>query len=73
MLHHRRMNEGEVAEADASLNLSKDFFLQIISGQAGAAALLSSDQVSIDGNPLALGRFFSLLDQPDGRFPIVTR
>ena len=73
MLHHRRMNEDEVAEADASLNLSKDFFLQIISGQAGAAALLSSDQVSIDGNPLALGRFFSLLDQPDGRFPIVTR
>ena len=73
VLHHRRMNEGEVAEADASLNLSKDFFLQIISGQAGAAALLSSDQVSIDGNPLALGRFFSLLDQPDGRFPIVTR
>ena len=51
VLHHRRMNEGEVAEADASLNLSKDFFLQIISGQAGAAALLSSDQVSIDGNP----------------------
>ncbi|HBN8269465.1 MULTISPECIES: alkyl/aryl-sulfatase [Pseudomonas] len=73
VLHHRRMNEDEVAEADASLNLSKDFFLQMISGQAGAAALLSSDQVSIDGNPLALGRFFSLLDQPDGRFPIVTR
>jgi len=62
VLHHRRMNEGEVAEADASLNLSKDFFLQIISGQAGAAALLSSDQVSIDGNPLALGRLL----QPTG-------
>lgn len=73
VLHHRRLDEGEVAEADASLNLSKDFFLQMISGQAGIGALLSSDQVSIDGNPLALGRFFSLLDQPDGRFPIVTR
>lgn len=73
VLHHRRLDEGEVAEADASLNLSKDFFLQMISGQAGIGALLSSDQVSIDGNALALGRFFSLLDKPDGRFPIVTR
>lgn len=45
----------------------------MISGQAGIGALLSSDQVSIDGNALALGRFFSLLDKPDGRFPIVTR
>ena len=26
VLHHRRLDEGEVAEADASLNLSKDFF-----------------------------------------------
>jgi alkyl sulfatase BDS1-like metallo-beta-lactamase superfamily hydrolase len=73
VLHHRRIAENDVAEADASLNLSKDFFLQMISGQAGAGALLSSDQVSIDGSALALGRFFSLLDKPDGRFPIVTR
>lgn len=73
VLHHRRLADQEVAEADASLNLSQDFFLQMVSGQAGAGALLSSDQVSIDGSTLALGRFFSLLDKPDGRFPIVTR
>ena len=55
VLHHRRVAADDVAEADASLNLSQDFFLQMITGQAGVAALFSSDQVSIDGSALALG------------------
>lgn len=72
VLHHRRLADGEAVEADASLNLSQAFFLQMVSGQANAMTLLNSDQVSIDGSVLALGRFFSLLDKPEGRFPLVT-
>ena len=40
---------------------------------AGPMALLTSNETSIDGSRLALGRFFGLLDKPTGVFPIVTR
>ncbi|MBP7537327.1 MAG: hypothetical protein KA790_10110, partial [Ottowia sp.] len=49
------------------------FFIRMVTGQAGAMALLTSKETSIDGSRLALGRFFGLLDKPTGVFPIVTR
>ncbi|MCJ8169360.1 alkyl/aryl-sulfatase [Atopomonas sediminilitoris] len=73
VLHHRTLAAAEAVERDAQLSLSKDFFLQMVIGKAGAASLLTSDEVSIDGSVLKLGEFFSLLDKPDGRFAIVTR
>lgn len=73
VLHNRMLASDEAVEPDAQLSLTKDFFLQMVIGKAGAAALLTSDEVSIDGSVLKLGEFFGLLDKPDGRFPIVTR
>jgi alkyl sulfatase BDS1-like metallo-beta-lactamase superfamily hydrolase len=60
-------------DADATLTLTRAYFLRMVTGQAGATDLLLSDQTRIEGNPIALGRFFGLLDPTPGNFPIVTR
>jgi alkyl sulfatase BDS1-like metallo-beta-lactamase superfamily hydrolase len=60
-------------DANATLTLTKPFFLQMVTGHAGAKDLLLSDQTRIDGSKLDLGRFFALLDKAPGTFPIVTR
>ena len=60
-------------DADATLTLTKAFFLKMVTGQAGAGELLLSDQTRIEGNKITLGRFFALLDQPQGNFPVLTR
>jgi alkyl sulfatase BDS1-like metallo-beta-lactamase superfamily hydrolase len=71
VLHHRRAPPA--ADADATLTLTQPFFLDLLTGRAGAARLLTSDQTRIQGSALALGRFFALLDLAPGNFPIVTR
>ena len=71
VLHHRR--GGLDGPADATLTLTRPFFLRLMTGQAGPAELLSSDQTKIDGSLLALQRFFDLIDRAPGNFPIVTR
>jgi len=69
----RHYREEPDARADATLHLTKVFFLQMMTGQAGAKDLLLSDQTRIEGSTLDLGRFFRLLDKVPGNFPIVTR
>jgi alkyl sulfatase BDS1-like metallo-beta-lactamase superfamily hydrolase len=59
--------------ANATLTLTKAFFLQMMTGNAGAKDLLLSDQTKIDGSTIDLGRFFALLDKAPGNFPIMTR
>lgn len=61
------------AAANATLTLTKAFFLRMMTGRAGAADLLMSDETKIEGSRIDLGRFFTLLDKPTGTFPIVTR
>ncbi len=61
------------AAADASLTLTHDLFVQLMTGQAGAAYLLLGADADIDGSRIALGRFFGLIERADGTFPIVTR
>jgi alkyl sulfatase BDS1-like metallo-beta-lactamase superfamily hydrolase len=61
------------ADAHATLRLTHPFFLRMMTGRAGAIALLTSDEVRIDGSRLDLGRFFSMFDKAPGTFPIVTR
>jgi alkyl sulfatase BDS1-like metallo-beta-lactamase superfamily hydrolase len=68
VLHHR---PGSSHEADATLVLTKPFFLRMVTGQAGAQDLLLSKQTRVRGSKIALGRFFSLLDKHSGTFPIV--
>jgi len=60
-------------DANATLTLTKPFFLRMMVGQVGALELLASSETQIDGSRLDLGRFFALLDKAPGNFPIVTR
>ncbi len=71
VLHHRL--GPPAADANATLRLTKPFFLQMVTGTAGAKALLMSEHTQIDGSVIDLGRFFALLDRAPGNFPIVTR
>ena len=71
VLHFRQAPEAP--DANASLTLTKAFFLRMMTGSAGAKDLLLSDQTRIEGSRIDLGRFFSLLDNAPGNFPLVTR
>jgi alkyl sulfatase BDS1-like metallo-beta-lactamase superfamily hydrolase len=71
VLHHRK--GPPETEANATLTLTKPFFIDMMTGSAGAASLLTSDQVSIEGSTIDLGRFFGLIEKAPGTFPIVTR
>jgi alkyl sulfatase BDS1-like metallo-beta-lactamase superfamily hydrolase len=70
VLHHRR---GEpVADADATVRLTRDLLIRLGIGEAGLRELIMSDALEVEGSRLELLSFLSLLDKPDGRFPIVT-
>lgn len=71
VLHHQAAPP--VDEANATLRLTKAFFLQMMTGQAGATDLLLSDQTDIEGSRIDLGRFFGLIEPAPGVFPIVRR
>jgi alkyl sulfatase BDS1-like metallo-beta-lactamase superfamily hydrolase len=71
VLHFRKAPAAK--DANATLTLTKPFFLQMVTGGAGAKDLLLSDQTKIDGSTIDLGRFFSMIDKAPGTFPIVTR
>jgi alkyl sulfatase BDS1-like metallo-beta-lactamase superfamily hydrolase len=70
VLHHRR---GDPApDAAATVRLTRDLLLRLVTGQAGLRELVFSDDLSVDGSRLELLGFLSLLDRPGGAFPIVT-
>jgi alkyl sulfatase BDS1-like metallo-beta-lactamase superfamily hydrolase len=58
--------------AAATVRLSREFLVRLVTGQAGLRELVFSDALSVEGSRLELLGFLSLLDRPDGRFPIVT-
>jgi alkyl sulfatase BDS1-like metallo-beta-lactamase superfamily hydrolase len=70
VLHHWPSSPD--AEADATLNLSHGLFIQMLTGKAGLKDLMLSEELDLEGSKLDLLKFFSLFDQPDGRFNIVT-
>jgi alkyl sulfatase BDS1-like metallo-beta-lactamase superfamily hydrolase len=70
VLHHHR---GEpVADADATVRLTKELLIRLGIGEAGLKDLVMSDALEVEGSRLKLLSFLSLIDKPDGRFPIVT-
>jgi alkyl sulfatase BDS1-like metallo-beta-lactamase superfamily hydrolase len=71
VLHHHRRPDPDPA-ADVTVRLTKDFFLRLVTRQAGLREMIFSDDFAVSGSRLELLTFFSLLDRPDGRFPIVT-
>ena len=53
--------------------LTRDFLVQLATGQAGLREMIFSDDLAVEGSRLELLSFFSLLDRSaDGKFPIVT-
>jgi alkyl sulfatase BDS1-like metallo-beta-lactamase superfamily hydrolase len=70
VLHHRR---GEPdPRANATLRLTHEFFLRMVTGSAGLRDAIFSDELSVDGSRIDLLSFLSLLEKSDGRFAIVT-
>jgi alkyl sulfatase BDS1-like metallo-beta-lactamase superfamily hydrolase len=70
VLHHHR--QAPDPNAAATVRLSRAFLVRLATGQAGLRETIFSDALDVQGSRVALLSFFSLLDQPDGRFPIVT-
>ena len=70
VLHHRAFSPGQ--EVDANLKLTHELFIRILTGSSGLRDTLFSDELEVEGNPLDLVKFFSLLDKPEGTFNIVT-
>ncbi len=70
VLQHRS-NEPD-PEANATLQLTHDLFIKLLTREAGIRDTVFSDEVSLEGSGLDLVRFFGLLDRPDEVFPIVT-
>jgi alkyl sulfatase BDS1-like metallo-beta-lactamase superfamily hydrolase len=70
VLHHRPSKPD--AQADASLSLTHELFVQMLTGKVGLKDMLLSDQLEVGGSTLELLRFFSLFDKPTGSFNIVT-
>ena len=70
VMHHRRAEPA--ADADATVRLTHELLVQLGTEQAGLKDLVLSDTLEVEGSRLKLLSFLSLIDKPDGRFPIVT-
>jgi alkyl sulfatase BDS1-like metallo-beta-lactamase superfamily hydrolase len=58
--------------AVATVRLTRDLLVRLMSGEAGLRELVFSDDLQVAGSRLQLLGFLSLLDRPGGPFPIVT-
>jgi alkyl sulfatase BDS1-like metallo-beta-lactamase superfamily hydrolase len=58
--------------ADATVTLTKDFWLKVLTKQVSLTELATTNDLSVDGSRLKLMSFFRLLDDPNPAFPIVT-
>ena len=69
VLHHRAGND---PKADATLKLTHAIYLKMVTGKAGISDTLLSDDLKVEGSRVDLVRFFTLFEQPNGSFNIVT-
>ena len=70
VLHHKKAPINP--DADASLNISHELFIDLLIGRAGISEILMSDELSKEGSEIDLIKLLSLLDKPTGTFNIVT-
>ncbi|MGH7900006.1 MAG: alkyl/aryl-sulfatase, partial [Candidatus Binatia bacterium] len=70
VLHHRRREADP--QAAVTIRLTREFFLRMVTGDAGLRAMIFSKDFDVEGSRTELLSFFSLLDRPDGLFPLVT-
>jgi alkyl sulfatase BDS1-like metallo-beta-lactamase superfamily hydrolase len=70
VLHWRKVPPA--ADANATLTLTKPFFVRMMAGAASAKDMLLGSEVRITGSRIDLVRFFMLIDKSPGTFAIVT-
>ena len=70
VLRHRTTDAD--TPADATLSITRPLFIDLAVKEAGLKELLFSGDVQLDGSKLDLLSFFSMLDNPEGKFAIVT-
>jgi len=71
VLHYKKSEPA--AEANATLTLTKGFFIKMMAGTAGVKDFLFSNELTIDGSKIDLVRFLTLIDKAPGTFAIVTK
>lgn len=69
VMHYRKSDPDP--NADATLKVTHDLYLDIALEIASLKDILFSDDIEFKGSKLKLLKFFSLLDKPDTRFNIV--
>lgn len=70
VLHHK---PGQAdMEVNATINLTHELFLRMVTGQAGLRETLMGDDLNVEGSRIDLLRFFSLFEPASGAFNIVT-
>jgi alkyl sulfatase BDS1-like metallo-beta-lactamase superfamily hydrolase len=70
VLHHR---QGQPAgDVDATVHLTRELLVRLATGEAGLKDVVMSDALQVEGSRLKLLSLLSMLEKPDGRFPIVT-
>ncbi|MGH3055283.1 MAG: alkyl sulfatase C-terminal domain-containing protein, partial [Gaiellaceae bacterium] len=70
VLHHKEA--AAEPHADATVRLTRGFWLKLITKQVSVKDLALSDEVHVEGSSLKLVSFFRLLDEPNENFAIVT-
>lgn len=71
VLHYRK--GPTAANANATLSVTKDLFVQLLGGTAGLKEALTSDDLKVEGSKVDLMRFLGLLEKAPGNFAIVAR
>ena len=69
VLHYQQLPAAN--NADASIALTKNLFVDLLLGQVGIQQLLTTDELQVDGSVLKLLKFFSLLGESNDNFNIV--
>ena len=69
VLHHKQSPAD--SNANATLKISHELFLDMVLGSASTRDLIFSDQLSIEGSKIDLARFFALQDRAEGPFEMV--
>lgn len=71
VMHHTQVPV-ETDEVDATVRVTRDFWLRLIQQEAGLLQMIASSEFAIEGDRGKLLGFFGLLEQPDEEFAIVT-
>ena len=72
VMRHRAGRAGEEDELDATVTLTRAFWMRLLRQEAGLADMIGSSDFAVQGDRLALFGFFGLLEQPEPGFAIIT-